>query len=96
MVSIQKEVINLYENAQKAILHAISIHTSELKTREDLDNLSNRPSKKIDTNLDDIYQNNLKLLYSEIIEFALIAQQNLNKKSKCLCCKPKNSIKCNC
>ncbi|QKF82178.1 Na/Pi cotransporter family protein [Halarcobacter ebronensis] len=79
MVSIQKEVINLYENAEKAILHAISIHTSELKTREDLDNLPTKTSKKIDTNLDDIYQNNLKLLYSEIIEFALLAQQGMNK-----------------
>ncbi|RXJ70110.1 sodium:pantothenate symporter [Halarcobacter ebronensis] len=79
MVSIQKEVINLYENAEKAILHAISIHTNELKTREDLDNLPTKTSKKIDTNLDDIYQNNLKLLYSEIIEFALLAQQGMNK-----------------
>lgn len=80
MVSIQKEVINLYENAQKAILHAISIHTSELKTREDLDKLTSQPLNKIDTNLDDIYQNNLKLLYSEIIEFALISQQHMNKE----------------
>ncbi|WP_320034141.1 Na/Pi symporter [Halarcobacter sp.] len=80
MVSIQKEVINLYENAQKAILHAISIHTSELKTREDLEKLTSQPTTKIDTNLDDIYQNNLKLLYSEIIEFALISQQHMNKE----------------
>ncbi|WP_321315850.1 Na/Pi symporter [Halarcobacter sp.] len=80
MVSIQKEVINLYENAQKAILHAISIHTSELKKREDLDKLTSQPLNKIDTNLDDIYQNNLKLLYSEIIEFALISQQHMNKE----------------
>lgn len=80
MISIQKEVINLYENAQKAILHAISIHTSELKTREDLENLPNKPISNIDTNLDDIYQNNLKLLYSEIIEFALISQQHMNKE----------------
>ncbi|XOB60839.1 Na/Pi cotransporter family protein [Campylobacterota bacterium DY0563] len=80
MVSIQKEVINLYENAQKAILHAVSIHTSELKTREDLEKLTSQPTTKIDTNLDDIYQNNLKLLYSEIIEFALISQQHMNKE----------------
>ncbi|QDF29146.1 Na/Pi cotransporter family protein [Halarcobacter anaerophilus] len=80
MVSIRKEVINLYENAQKAILHAISIHTSELKTKEDLEKLPNKTSTKIDTNLDDIYQNNLKLLYSEIIEFSLVSQQHMNKE----------------
>ena len=80
MISIRKEVTNLYENAQKAILHAISIHTSELKTKDDLEKLPNKINTKIDTNLDDIYQNNLKLLYSEIIEFALISQQHMNKE----------------
>ena len=80
MVSVQKEVIHLYTNAQKAILHAISIHTSQLKEKEDIDKIINAPVTKIDTNLDDIYQNNLKLLYSEIIEFALISQQSMNKE----------------
>ena len=80
MVSIQKEVIHLYDNAQKAILHAISIHTSEMKTEEDIKKILARPQIKIDTNLNDIYQNNLKDLYSEIIEFALISQQNMDKE----------------
>ena len=75
MVSIQKELIHLYENAQKAILHAISIHSSELKTEEDITRIINSEAKKIDTDLDSFYQNNLKLLYSEIIEFTLLSQQ---------------------
>ncbi len=80
MVSIQKELHHLYDNAQKAILHAISIHSTELKTKEDLDKIINTEVKKIDTDLDSFYQNNLKLLYSEIIEFALLSQQNMNKE----------------
>jgi phosphate:Na+ symporter len=60
MVSIQKEVIHLYENAQKAILHAISIHTSDLKEEKDIDNILATPAK-IDTNLDDIKQEYLAL-----------------------------------
>ncbi len=80
MVSIQKELIHLYENAQKAILHAISIHSSELKTEEDITRIINSEAKKIDTDLDSFYQNNLKLLYSEIIEFTLLSQQNMNKE----------------
>jgi phosphate:Na+ symporter len=80
MVSIQKELHHLYDNAQKAILHAISIHSTELKTKEDLDRIINSEVKKIDTDLDSFYQNNLKLLYSEIIEFALLSQQNMNKE----------------
>lgn len=78
MVSIQKEIIHLYDNAQKAVLHALSIHTRELKNKEDIETIVNKPVSRIDTNLDDIYQNELKELYSEIIEFALISQQNMN------------------
>lgn len=77
MVSVQKEVIHLYENAQKAILHAMSIHTSKLNEEKDIEKLLQNPSK-IDTNLDEIYQNDLKLLYSEIIDFSLNAQKNMN------------------
>ena len=80
MVSIQKEIIHLYDNAQKAILHALSIHTSELKTKKDIKAIIAKPVIKIDTDLNDIYQNNLKILYSEIIEFTLISQQNMNKE----------------
>ncbi|WP_072680648.1 Na/Pi cotransporter family protein [Arcobacter sp. LA11] len=78
MVSIQKEIIHLYDNAQKAILHALSIHTSELKTSKDIKKIISKPVTKIDTDLNDIYQNDLKNLYSEIIEFTLISQQNMN------------------
>ncbi|RXK06150.1 Na/Pi cotransporter family protein [Halarcobacter bivalviorum] len=79
MVSIQKETIRLYDNAQKAILHALSVHTSQLNTKDDIAKVVNQNSK-IDTNLDDIYQKELKSLYSDIIEYALISQQNMNQE----------------
>lgn len=77
MVSIQKEVFHLYENAQKAILHSMSIHTSDLKEEKDIDNILTNPPK-IDTNLDDIYNNDLKSLYSEIIDYLLKSQSHMN------------------
>lgn len=80
MISVQKELVNLYENTQKAMLHAISIHTSDLIDEDSIIKIINSPIKRIDTNLDDIYQDEIKLLYSKIIEFALISQQNMNKE----------------
>ncbi len=77
MVSIQKEVIHLYDNAQKAIFHAMSIHTSNIKEEQDIDKFLSSPTK-IDTNLDEIYQNDLKILYSEIIDYTLNAQKGMN------------------
>ncbi|RXJ86708.1 Na/Pi cotransporter family protein [Arcobacter sp. CECT 8985] len=77
ILSIRKESINLYENCQKAILHALSLHTSNLRTKEDLKQELTKDIKKIDTNLDEIYQENLKVLYSEIIKYSSFAQENM-------------------
>lgn len=79
LISIQKEVIHLYNNSQKAILHALSMHTSNLKNEEDINKALKNPAL-INTNIDDIYQNELKSLYSQIIEFALLSQKNMNKE----------------
>ncbi len=79
IISIQKEVIHLYDNSQKAILHALSMHTTNLKSKEDITKALLNP-RIINTNIDDIYQNDLKLLYSKIIEFALKSQQNMNEE----------------
>lgn len=75
-VSIKKEVINLYQNCQKAMLHALNLHTTNL-TRENLDNRLSKEFKIIDTNIDEIYQTNLKNLYSEIIKYTSFAQENM-------------------
>ena len=77
IVSIRKETINLYESCQKAMLHALNLHTSNLKTKEDLKLQMNEEVTKIDTNIDEIYHSNLKIIYSEIIKYASFAQENM-------------------
>lgn len=77
ILSIQKEIIHLYDDAQKSILHALGIHTSNLKEEKDIEKVLANPSK-IDININEIYQNNLKSLYSQIIDYALDAQKNMN------------------
>ncbi|OCL96743.1 Na/Pi cotransporter family protein [Arcobacter porcinus] len=76
IVAIRKEVINLYENCQKAVLHALSLHTTGL-TQENLNQRLNKELSIIDTNLDEIYQTNLKSLYSSIIEYSSFAQEHM-------------------
>lgn len=76
LVSIKKEIINLYENCQKAMLHALSLHTTGLN-KETLAVQLNKDFKIIDTNIDEIYQTNLKSLYSEIIKYSSLAQTNM-------------------
>jgi phosphate:Na+ symporter len=77
IVSIRKETINLYENCQKAMLHALNLHTSNLKTKDDLKVQISKEATKIDTNIDEIYHSNLKIIYSEIIKYSSFAQENM-------------------
>ena len=76
MAALRKEIINLYENCQKAMLHALNIHTTGL-TRETLKVQLSKELTIIDTDIDEIYQKNLKSLYSEIIKFSSFAQENM-------------------
>ena len=77
IVSIKKEIINLYENCQRAMFHAINLHTTNLKTKEDLEVQISKEVTKINTDIDEIYQSNLKILYSEIIKYSSFAQENM-------------------
>ena len=76
LAALRKEIINLYENCQKAMLHALNIHTTGL-TRETLKVQLAKELTIIDTDIDEIYQKNLKSLYSEIIKFSSFAQENM-------------------
>ena len=76
LAALRKEIINLYENCQKAMLHALNIHTTGL-TRETLKVQLTKELTIIDTDIDEIYQKNLKALYSEIVKFSSFAQENM-------------------
>ena len=76
LAALRKEIINLYENCQKAMLHALNIHTTGL-TRETLKVQLAKELNIIDTDIDEIYQKNLKALYSEIVKFSSFAQENM-------------------
>ncbi len=76
LAALKKETINLYEQTQKAMLHAINLHTTNLN-RDSLLKQLNSEFNIIDTNIDQIYQENLKNLYSEIIRYTTFAQENM-------------------
>ncbi|AXX87254.1 sodium:phosphate symporter [Malaciobacter marinus] len=77
LLSLKKECINLYENCQRAMLHALNLHSTKLKTKEDLQKQLMDEIRKSNTNIDEIYQTNLKLLYSEIIQYSSFAQEHM-------------------
>ncbi len=59
------------------MLHALNLHSTKLKTKEDLQKQLMDETRKSNTNIDEIYQTNLKLLYSEIIQYSSFAQEHM-------------------
>lgn len=80
LISLEKEILNLYNKAQKAILHALSLHKHDVIKSKNLKKTIRKSTTKIETNIDEIYRVNLKSLYTEIIRFSSLSQKYMNQK----------------
>lgn len=80
LVSIRKEVMNLYFQSLKAISHAMNLHREDVFGQGNLQEVIKKSKNKIETNIDTIYKENLKQLYGEIIRYSSLAQQNMNEE----------------
>lgn len=76
LAALKKETINLYQNCHRAMLHSINLHTTHL-TKDSLQVQLEDTFSIIDTNIDEIYEKNLKNLYSEIVRYTSFAQENM-------------------
>ncbi len=79
LVSVKKEVLNLYFQGLKAITHAMNLHREDIFGEHNLKEVVKKSKTKIETNIDSIYNENLKLLYGEIIRFATLSQEHMNQ-----------------
>lgn len=91
IISIRKEIINLYFKSLKAITHAMNLHREDVFSQNPLNEVVKKSKVTIDTNIDEIYNNNLKLLYGEIIRYALLSQQNMNENENIIVGKLKSA-----
>lgn len=80
IISIRNEVINLYDKSLRLISHAMSLHTKDIFSKNNLKDIVHLSNKKIETNIDSIYKYNLKTLYGEIIRYSIIAQKKMKAK----------------
>lgn len=91
LISIRKEIMNLYFQSLKAISHAMNLHREDVYSENNLEDVVKNSKTKIETNIDEIYKENLKQLYGEIIRFSSLAQQNMNEADTILVGKLKNA-----
>ena len=66
----KKETIHLYDNASEVLSHAIMLHRHRYLGKEDISSVVKDSTDIIELNIDDFYQNRIKSLYSDIIDYS--------------------------
>ncbi|MDD2652872.1 MAG: Na/Pi symporter [Sulfurimonas sp.] len=80
--AIKKETIRLYESAIEAIAHSISLHRHMFIKSPDIANVVKNSEISINADIDEFYANKIKSLYSDIIHYATLSQENMNQESQ--------------
>ncbi len=79
--AIEKEVVHLYDNSTEALAHALSLHRHSIyNTEDDIKTIVQKSVNKIDINIDKFYTNKIKGIYSDIVHFATMAQENMSEE----------------
>jgi phosphate:Na+ symporter len=77
-VALRKEIDHLYENSMEIFAHALSLHRNDIRSEVDMRDIVLKSKQKIDTNIDELYKNRVKVLYDAIIEFSTKSQSNMS------------------
>ena len=80
LAAMRKETIHLYDKSLEAIVHAMNLHRSEIYSDTDIDAVVEHSKSPIPIDVDKVYQQDLKRLYGEIIEYASISQSYMDQE----------------
>jgi phosphate:Na+ symporter len=80
IAALRKEVFHLYDLSLATIMHGMNLHRTDIfKLGNDLTKIVEESNKEIGESVDIIYKEKLKNLYSEILRYAALSQQNMNE-----------------
>lgn len=77
--SIKKETIYLYDSAIEAISHSMFLHRHNFIKSPDLVSAVYNSNISMEADIGEVYTNKVKSLYSEIIHYATLSQENMNE-----------------
>jgi phosphate:Na+ symporter len=80
LAAMRKEVIHLYDKALEAIVHAMSLHRSEIFSEEKISEIIEHSTTPIQIDIDKIYQQDIKMLYGEILQYASLTQNYMDQE----------------
>ena len=75
--AVRKETLHLYDNAFEIISHGLSLHRHDILSDAPLEDLVNKQKKPLEIDIDALYLQNVKGLYSEIVHFTSRVQPDL-------------------
>ena len=78
--ALRKETIHLYDKSLEAIVHAMNLHRDKIYSDTDINVVLEKSSEKIDINIDQVYQGEIKNLYSEIIRYSSMSQAHMDEE----------------
>jgi len=80
LAALRKETIHLYDKSLEAIVHAMNLHRSQIFSDAVIEEVVEHARAPIRINIDEVYQNELKQLYGEILEYASMTQSYMDQQ----------------
>ena len=68
-LALRKEIAHLHDNSIELITHALNLHRHKLYEAEDIEKYVNASRRPFDIDVDALYEQRIKALYSSILEF---------------------------
>ena len=79
IAALRKETIHLYDKSLEAIVHAMNLHRTDIFSSRTIDHVVEKSSLPIHIDIDNVYQQEIKSLYGEIIRYASISQSHMDE-----------------
>ncbi|MEA3314632.1 MAG: Na/Pi symporter [Campylobacterota bacterium] len=79
IVSLQKEIEHLYDNASQILSHSLSLHRDDYYGQKDILDIVKKSDRVIDIDIDEKYQTSIKELYGDIIKYSSLAQEHMDE-----------------
>ncbi len=80
LAALRKETIHLYDKSLEAIVHAMNLRRSDIFSDTEINRVVEQSNALIEIDINKIYQQDIKNLYSEILHYASISQNHMDQK----------------
>jgi len=81
IAALYKEAGHMFDGTSELIIQALRLHRHEVFSDYDIAEAL-KTVKETDIDIDDLYEKRIKFLYSDILKYSILAEQNMNKQQR--------------